>query len=102
MESYIQIEGKTLKEDWNKLREENDIKFSEDTDNEELQSIVISDLTDDSVYFNEKNQSLEVSLDSKYGFGYIEFKVSDDLIFEMIEHLKQKGEKIKRLVNLAE
>ncbi|MFA5395273.1 MAG: hypothetical protein WC346_04565 [Methanogenium sp.] len=102
-DNYICIEGQSIKKDWNKLREKNDERFSDDKENnEEEQSLLIDNLILDEVRFDEKEQTLSVCIGSDYGFGFLEIPISDDLIFEMINHLRLKGEKIKRLVNLTE
>jgi len=42
------------------------------------------------------------SIDNDLGYFSFELEINDDMAFEIIEYMKSKGEKIKRLVNLVD
>lgn len=48
------------------------------------------------------NGRLFVDINSELGFFSADVKIDDEMVFEIIEYLKEKGAKIKRLVGLAE
>ena len=54
----------------------------------------------DELYFEDGN--IHISLSNDLGYFNLEIPVKDDLAFEIIEYMKSKGEKIKRLINLVD
>ena len=99
--TYITLNGKDLKKDWDKLKEAY-LKDQCEPDEDEDESLLIDECMMGDVEFNKQDQTLLINFSTDYGFSSVEIPISDDLIFEMIEHLRKKGEKIKRLVNLTE
>lgn len=101
---YFSLDGKKIKADWQKLHKEAQATFGDDegatTKNETLVCSETNEQDTSNTEFN--NGALSVSESNEYGYFNITIDVDDELAFEIIEYMRKKGEKIKRLVQLAD
>ena len=101
---YMELNGKELKKNWKKLNEKAKEDYSEN--DEELKNEPLLEPREEQEEIHEvnfdKDGNLQVSLSTKYGYFSFEIEIDDNTAFEIIDYMKNKGEKIRRLVKLAE
>jgi len=92
---YIDLDKKYLKKNWKRMEKAAEEEFTVEDRllDENLRSEVeIGEFADG---------ILCVNVNSDVGFMSIDVPISDDLIFDMIEYLKEKGERLNRLIKLT-
>jgi len=94
-----------LSKSWLKANEKKMIKEANDNFSKEdnADDILLDSDVKSKVRIEEFSDG-KLIIDADGDFGYLSFEVgiSDDLAFEIINHMKCKGEKIVRLVKLCE
>ena len=71
---------------------------------EDESSMIFNDLSNkiDHIEFDKKTHELTIDYENEIGWFDVTIEVDDDLAFEIIDALKRKANKIKRLINLTE
>ena len=93
----MNLEGKKLKKDWEKLAKTPREDYGEDYDGE-LLITTESDTIENECF---ENGVFQYAISNDYGYFAVDIDIDDDLIFEMIDYLAKKGKKIKQLLNLV-
>jgi len=96
---YIDLNAKWLKENWDRLLKAAVDEFGEE-DGEDLLHDQEVKHTAESLEFSDG--VLNVSVDSDFGYVGLEIEIPDDLIFEMVDHIKEKGNKYKEYLKFAD
>lgn len=95
---YVSLDKKYLEKNMKKLEKRSMDTLGEDEGKGKL--LFNEEIIFDGVYF--ENGELVVSADMPIGYFFERFPIDDDVAFKIIEHMKKKGNKLKRLINLEE
>jgi len=95
---YIHINEKYLEKNRKKAKEEAISSLYE----EEKDSLLFEDLKGTIEVDEFTDGKLLVHEDNDLGYFSTEIMIDDDLAFDIIEYMKKKGEKIKRLIQLTD
>ena len=95
---YVSLDKKYLEKTKDEASKRCAAEFGED---EGKDGLLYEDLDVRSVELEFDNGRLLWSGETDLGFFSIEIDLDDDIAFEIIEYMKEKGEKLKRLINLS-
>lgn len=98
---YIQIDEEYLRKNKKRM---NEIAKEELLDEEEAKDVLIDTDMEANVTieeFNSERGTLLVTIDSELGYVSVEVPIHEDIAFEIVEWLKEKGEKLARLIRLS-
>lgn len=68
----------------------------------EAECLLVEDLTDKMLDPTFEDGVLNVGVDTEAGYFGVDIPIDDELAFEIIAYMKLKGEKMKRLIKLAD
>jgi len=97
---YVELQGKELKKDWKDLLKK---AINSDPNDENIgkeERLLIEDENPEilTLEFDKNNEKIFLTITHKYGYFSFDIPLDDDLMFEIVECLKSKAEKIKRLL----
>ena len=96
---YVNLDKNFLDKNMKKMEKNAKEVFGDEDGKDQLVLETIESTISD-IEFDDGN--LTIGVDSDMGYFSIDVDIDDELAFDIIDHMKKKGEKIKRLVNLAE
>ena len=99
---YVELQGKELKKDWKDLNKEAIDSDLNDENIKKDERLLIQDDEPDiiDISFDKNDEEIFFAVANKYGYFSVNVPLDDDLMFEIVECLKSKGEKIERLLDL--
>ena len=96
---YVNLDKNFLDKNMKKMEKNAKEVFGDEDGKDQLVLETIESTISD-IEFDDGN--LTIGVDSDMGYFSIDVDIDDELAFDIIDHMKKKGEKIKRLVNFAE
>lgn len=99
---YVELQGKELKKDWKKLIENAKDSDPNNKDIEKDEKLLIDDDEEEIVAleFHKDGEKIFYAVVNKYGDFSFDIPLNDDLMFEIVDCLKGKADKIERLIDL--
>ena len=99
---YVELQGKELKKDWKDLNKEAIDSDLNDENIKKDERLLIQDDEPDilDISFDKTNEEILFAVANKYGYFSFNVHLDEELMFEIVECLKSKGEKIERLIDL--
>ena len=99
---YVELQGKELKKDWKVLSKE---AIDSDPNNKSIEKDEKLLIDDDegeivTLEFDKNNEKIFYAFVNKYGYFSFDIPLDDDLMFEIVDCLKLKADKIERLIDL--
>lgn len=99
---YVELQGKELKKDWKVLSKE---AIDSDPNDKEIgkdERLLINDGDQEilDISFSKDDEEITFAIAHKYGYFSFNIPLDDDLMFEIVECLKGKADKIERLIDL--
>jgi len=99
---YVELGGKELKKDWKALSKEAIDLDPNDKEIGKEERLLIKD--DDpeilDISFSKGDEEISFAIVNKYGYFSFVIPLSEDLMFEIVDCLKGKADKIERLIDL--
>lgn len=96
---YLSLDKKFFVKNMKSMEE----KALKDMGSEDGKDILLADFDfeyPEELYF--EDGSIHASFDTPLGFISVNFKINDDVAFKIVEHLREKGLRLKKLINLVE
>jgi len=99
---YVELQGKQLKKDWKELIKKAKEEDPNNKDIEKEERLLITDDDPDiiDISFDKDNEEIRFAIANEYGYFSNIIPLNDDLMFEIVECLKGKADKIERLIDL--
>jgi len=99
---YVELQGKELKKDWKDLIKKAKEEDPNNKNIEKEERLLIKDENQDviSLEFNEADEEIFYAVVNDYGYFSFNIPLDDDLMFKIVDCLKSKADKIKRLLDL--